>query len=357
MDGGAGVRLGDDVAVIDSSRSPEWHLRARCVPLGRGRSRAQRGQALRAAHAGHGRAHDVGGVGRRGGARDGGRGDAAAASDTVASLRGPGPRGSSDMADEDTFPLDGDGLREVVWDECDAPFVGPFVASPADAEGRGIALSVDARRGGGGPDGRLALPPVAPPRAARARLRAPRGGRRRGGQVPRVLAGGDGARRGHRRRAGHGLLGRAGALVALLHGAGGAGADGGEGGGSDGYSLFLDAPQEVRGRGRASSPTPWPRRRRPSRRPRGAVATAGQAVEAAQGALRRGRRRQRGRRCRDAGEGTICSPPPSAATSTGRTACREADGADGAPGAERAGRRRRREPHGQGRADRGGPLW
>ena len=29
--GGAGVRLGDDVAVIDSSRSPEWHLRARCV--------------------------------------------------------------------------------------------------------------------------------------------------------------------------------------------------------------------------------------------------------------------------------------------------------------------------------------
>ena len=50
------------------------------------------------------------------------------------------------MADEDTFPLDGDGLREVVWDECDAPFAGPFVASPADAEGRGIALSVT--RGG-----------------------------------------------------------------------------------------------------------------------------------------------------------------------------------------------------------------
>lgn len=31
VDGGAGVRPGDDVAVIDSSRSPEWHLRARCV--------------------------------------------------------------------------------------------------------------------------------------------------------------------------------------------------------------------------------------------------------------------------------------------------------------------------------------
>lgn len=31
VDGGAGVRLGDDVAVIDSSREPTWHLRARCV--------------------------------------------------------------------------------------------------------------------------------------------------------------------------------------------------------------------------------------------------------------------------------------------------------------------------------------
>lgn len=29
--GGAGVRLGDDVAVVDSSRIPEWHLKARCV--------------------------------------------------------------------------------------------------------------------------------------------------------------------------------------------------------------------------------------------------------------------------------------------------------------------------------------
>ena len=50
------------------------------------------------------------------------------------------------MSETSTFPLDGDGLREVVWDECDAPFAGPFVASPADAEGRGIALSVT--RGG-----------------------------------------------------------------------------------------------------------------------------------------------------------------------------------------------------------------
>ena len=31
VDGGAGVCLGEDVAVIDSSREPAWHLRARCV--------------------------------------------------------------------------------------------------------------------------------------------------------------------------------------------------------------------------------------------------------------------------------------------------------------------------------------
>ncbi|WP_346697398.1 phage tail spike protein [Thermophilibacter mediterraneus] len=31
VDGGAGVRLGDNVAVVDDSRAPAWHLRARCV--------------------------------------------------------------------------------------------------------------------------------------------------------------------------------------------------------------------------------------------------------------------------------------------------------------------------------------
>ena len=31
IDGGVPVRLGDDVAVIDSSRSPEWRLTARVV--------------------------------------------------------------------------------------------------------------------------------------------------------------------------------------------------------------------------------------------------------------------------------------------------------------------------------------
>lgn len=44
------------------------------------------------------------------------------------------------------FALAGDGLRQVTWDECDAPLGGRFTASPADAEGRGLALTVT--RGG-----------------------------------------------------------------------------------------------------------------------------------------------------------------------------------------------------------------
>ena len=38
--------------------------------------------------------------------------------------------------------LDGYGLHELVWESCDDVFAGALVASPADAEGRGIALSV-----------------------------------------------------------------------------------------------------------------------------------------------------------------------------------------------------------------------
>lgn len=38
--------------------------------------------------------------------------------------------------------LEGWGLREVVWDACDGALSGALVASPADAQGRGIALSV-----------------------------------------------------------------------------------------------------------------------------------------------------------------------------------------------------------------------
>ena len=44
------------------------------------------------------------------------------------------------------FALSGDGLRQVTWDEYDAPLGGRFVASPADAEGRGLSLAVT--RGG-----------------------------------------------------------------------------------------------------------------------------------------------------------------------------------------------------------------
>lgn len=50
------------------------------------------------------------------------------------------------MADGSSFALAGDGLRAVRWDECDAPLCGCFTASPADAEGRGLALAVT--RGG-----------------------------------------------------------------------------------------------------------------------------------------------------------------------------------------------------------------
>ena len=50
------------------------------------------------------------------------------------------------MADTSTFALAGDGLRAVTWDGCDAPLGGRFIASPADAEGRGLLLTV--ARGG-----------------------------------------------------------------------------------------------------------------------------------------------------------------------------------------------------------------
>ena len=46
------------------------------------------------------------------------------------------------MADEGTFALSGDGLYEVTWDGADAPLRVPLLASPADARGRGMDLSV-----------------------------------------------------------------------------------------------------------------------------------------------------------------------------------------------------------------------
>ena len=38
--------------------------------------------------------------------------------------------------------LEGYGLHELVWESCDDVFAGALVSSPADAEGRGIALAV-----------------------------------------------------------------------------------------------------------------------------------------------------------------------------------------------------------------------
>ena len=46
--------------------------------------------------------------------------------------------------------LDGYGLRAVTWEAADEPIAGCLVASPADAEGRGIALTV--MRDGGAVD-------------------------------------------------------------------------------------------------------------------------------------------------------------------------------------------------------------
>lgn len=50
------------------------------------------------------------------------------------------------MDENEAFALAGDGLYEVAWEARDAPVAGALVASPADACGRGIALSVT--RGG-----------------------------------------------------------------------------------------------------------------------------------------------------------------------------------------------------------------
>lgn len=46
------------------------------------------------------------------------------------------------MADVKVAALERDGLQEVTWDACDELLGGALVASPGDAHGRGIALSV-----------------------------------------------------------------------------------------------------------------------------------------------------------------------------------------------------------------------
>lgn len=187
------------------------------------------------------------------------------------------------MADEDTFPLDGDGLREVVWDECDAPFAGPFVASPADAEGRGIALSVT--RGGEAADltgaslyllwrhRELRVRGCEPleevdAEAGKFRVYWPVAMACAEGTVDaQVMVSWD-------ERALSSL-----SFAVLV----GPALGGGEGGGSDGYSLFLDALKKFEDADGIIADA-VARAQEAVTTAQGAVATAGQAVEAAQGA-------------------------------------------------------------------------
>ena len=236
------------------------------------------------------------------------------------------------MADESTFPLDGDGLLEVVWDECDAPFAGPFVASPADAEGRGIALSVT--RGGEAVDltgaslyllwrhRELRVRGCEPLEevdvgAGKFRVFWPVAMARAEGAVDaQVMVSWDG-------RALSSL-----SFTVLV----GPALGGGEGGGSDGYSLFLDALKKFEDADGVIADA-VARAQEAVTTAQGAVATAGQAVEAAQGA-----------------SGAVAAANAAAAAATqakdqllaaaergdfdGADGLPGADGEDGAPGAD-----------------------
>ncbi len=236
------------------------------------------------------------------------------------------------MADESTFPLDGDGLREVVWDECDAPFAGPFVASPADAEGRGIALSVT--RGGEAVDltgaslyllwrhRELRVRGCEPleevdAEAGRFRVFWPAAMARAEGTVDaQVMVSWD-------ERALSSL-----SFAVLV----GPALVGGEGGGSDGYSLFLDALKKFEDADGVIADA-VAKAQEAVTTAQGAVATAGQAVEAAQGA-----------------SGAVAAANAAAAAATqakdelleaaargdfdGEDGLPGADGEDGAPGAD-----------------------
>ena len=227
------------------------------------------------------------------------------------------------MADEDTFPLDGDGLREVVWDECDAPFAGPFVASPADAEGRGIALSVT--RGGEAVDltgaslyllwrhRELRVRGCEPleevdAEAGKFRVFWPAAMARAEGTVDaQVMVSWD-------ERALSSL-----SFTVLV----GPALVGGEGGGSDGYSMFLDAIRKYEDADALISEA-VSKAQEAVTTAQGAVATAGQAVEAAEGA-----------------SGAVAAANAAAAAATqardqllAAAARGDFDGADGAPGAD-----------------------
>ena len=227
------------------------------------------------------------------------------------------------MADESTFPLDGDGLREVVWDECDAPFAGPFVASPADAEGRGIALSVT--RGGEAVDlagaslyllwrhRELRVRGCEPleevdAEAGKFRVYWPAAMARAEGTVDaQVMVSWD-------ERALSSL-----SFTVLV----GPALVGGEGGGSDGYSMFLDAIRKYEDADALISEA-VSKAQEAVTTAQGAVATAGQAVEAAQGA-----------------SGAVAAANAAAAAATqakdellAAAERGDFDGADGAPGAD-----------------------
>ena len=291
VDGGAGVRLGDDVAVIDSSRSPEW---APARPLRAARARARRGHPRCAPHAGHGRAHDVGGLGRRGGARDGGSRRRRRRRPTRSPLTRILAARSSDMAETSTFALAGDGLSAVDVGRVRRA-AGRMLHCLAGRRGGARARAHGhARRRGGGSERRHGVPAVAAPGAARARMRALRGGGRLGGILPRVLARRDGVRRGRGRRSGYGDERRGGDIHAPLRRARDAGA---HGRGRRGRRRVLAVPggnREVRGRGRPHLRRGGEGAAGGERRRRGAGGRAG--------SVRRGRRRERRRNSRDPGK-------------------------------------------------------
>ena len=227
------------------------------------------------------------------------------------------------MSDESTFPLDGDGLREVVWDECDAPFAGPFVASPADAEGRGIALAVT--RGGEA---------VNLTGASLYLLWRHRELRVRGCEPLEEVDAGAGKFRVYWPAAMAAAEGTVDAQVMVSWDERalsslsftvlvGPALVGGEGGGSDGYSMFLDAIQKYENADALISEA-VSKAQEAVATAQGAVATAGQAVEAAQGA-----------------SGAVAAANAAAAAATqAKDELLEAaergdfDGADGLPGAD-----------------------
>ena len=187
------------------------------------------------------------------------------------------------MSETSTFALADDGLRAVTWDECDAPLGDCFTASPADAEGRGLALTVT--RGGEAVDlsdatvyllwrhrerrvrGCEPLEAV-DAEAGKFRVYWPAAMARAEGTVDaQVMVSWD-------ERALSSL-----SFAVLV----GPALAGGEGGGSDGYSMFLDALKKFEDADGVIADA-VAKAQDAVTTAQGAVATAGRAIEAAQGA-------------------------------------------------------------------------